>query len=327
MMRGLASAPPLAIIPLPMFQPPAVLVSDAIAEKGVAKLRAAGFTVDVKTGLKPEAIAPLIDHYEGWIVRSATRATRDLIEKGARLKVIARAGVGLDNVDAEAARARGIKVVNTPGATAISVAEQAIGLMFALCRHIPAADRSMRAGQWEKKRFEGRELYGKTLGLVGLGRIGQEVARRANALGMKVLANRSRVTKASDDLSALGIRVVPLEELLPASDIVSLHCPLTDATRNLLNAAAFKLMKKNALLVHCARGGVVDEAALAEALKSGHLGGAALDVFPEEPVKGIHPLAVFDNVILTPHLGASTAEGQARAGEEVADLVIAALEG
>jgi len=305
--------------------PPSVLVSDAIAEAGVARMRAAGLAVDVRTGLKPEAIAAVIAGYDAWIVRSATKATRDLIEQGTRLKVIARAGVGLDNVDAEAARARGIEVLNTPGATAISVAEHAIGLMFALSRHFAAADRTMRAGQWEKKRFEGRELSGKTLGLVGLGRIGQEVSRRAIALGMRVLANRSRVTRPSDDLSALGIRVVPLEELLPASDIVSLHCPLTEQTRNIINATTLQQMRKGALLIHCARGGVVDEEALGEALRSGHLGGAALDVFPEEPVKGTHPLAAFQNVILTPHLGASTAEGQTRAGEEVAGLVIAAL--
>ena len=302
-----------------------VLVSDAIAEKGVAKLKAAGLTVDVKTGLKPEAIAPLIGHYDAWIVRSATKATKDLIQKGTRLKVIARAGVGLDNVDAVAAQAKGIQVMNTPGATAISVAEHALGLMLALYRHIPASDRTMRAGQWEKKRFEGRELAGKTLGLVGLGRIGQEVAKRAIALGMKVVANRSRVTKAGDDLSALGIRVVPLEQLLPVADVVSLHCPLTDTTRHLINAATLNLMKQGAILIHCARGGVVDEAALGEALKSGRLAGAALDVFPEEPVKGTHPLAGLENVILTPHLGASTAEGQDRSGEEVADLVITAL--
>ena len=302
-----------------------VLVSDAIAEAGVAKLRTAGFTVDVKTGLKPEAIAPIIGNYDAWIVRSDTKATKDLIGKGSRLKVIARAGVGLDNVDTKAAESRGIRVLNTPGATSISVAEHAIGLMLALYRHIPEADRTMRSGAWEKKRFEGRELNGKTLGLVGLGRIGQEVAKRAIALGMKVIANRSRVTKASDDLSALGIRVLPLERLLPQSDIVSLHCPLTDTTRGLINAPTLGLMKKGAILVHCARGGVVDEAALGKALRSGHLGGAALDVFPEEPVKGTHPLSGIENVILTPHLGASTAEGQDRAGEEVADLVIEAL--
>ncbi len=302
-----------------------VLISDPIADKGVALLKAAGHQVDVKGGLKPDAIAPIIGDYDAWIVRSATKATADLIAKGVKLKVIARAGVGLDNVDAKAAQAKGIRVLNTPGATAISVAEHALGLMFALSRHLAAADRTMRAGQWEKKRFEGRELYGKTLGLVGLGRIGQETAKRAQALGMRVLANRSRNTQPSDDLSALGIRVLPLEQILPQADIVSLHCPLTDTTRHLINASTLKLMKPGALLIHCARGGVVDEAAVGEALKSGHLGGAALDVFPEEPVKGTHPLAVFENVILTPHLGASTAEGQDRAGEDVARLVIEAL--
>lgn len=304
-----------------------VLVSDAIAGNGIAKLKAAGFSVDVKTGLTPEAIAPIIGDYDAWIVRSATSATKELIGKGTRLKVIARAGVGLDNVDVAAAQAKGIRVLNTPGATAISVAEHALGLMLALYRHVPAADRTMRAGKWEKKRFEGRELSGKTLGLVGLGRVGQEVARRAIAMGMTVLANRSRVTRPSDDLSALGVRVVPLERLLPVSDVVSLHCPLTDTTRNLINATTLNLMKQGATLIHCARGGVVDETALGEALRSGRLAGAALDVFPGEPVKGTHPLAAFENVILTPHLGASTAEGQARAGEEVADLLIAALDG
>ena len=302
-----------------------ILISDPIADSGVALLKAAGHQVDVKGGLKAEAIAPIIGDYDGWIVRSATKATAELIAKGSRLKVIARAGVGLDNVDAKAAEARGIKVMNTPGATAISVAEHAIGLMFALSRHLVAADRTMRAGLWEKKRFEGRELNGKTLGLVGLGRIGQETAKRANALGMTVLANRSKNTKPSDDLSALGIQVLPLEKMLPQADIVSLHCPLTETTRNLINTATLKQMKKGSFLVHCARGGVVDETALGEALRSGHLAGAALDVFPEEPVKGTHPLAALENVILTPHLGASTAEGQDRAGEEVARLMIEAL--
>lgn len=299
----------------------AVLVSDAIAEKGVARLKAAGFTVDVKTGLKAEAIAPLIGNYDAWIVRSATKATKDLIEKGTRLKVIARAGVGLDNVDAAAAKARGIQVMNTPAATSASVAEHALGLMLALYRHIPAADRTMRAGQWEKKRFEGRELSGKTLGLVGLGRIAQEVAKRAAALGMTVIASRSRPGAEG----VPGVHVLPLDALLAAADVVSLHCPLTDATRHLINADTLKRMKRDAILIHCARGGVVDEAALGAALRAGQLAGAALDVFPEEPVKGVHPLADLENVILTPHLGASTAEGQDRAGEEVAALVVAAL--
>lgn len=303
----------------------AVLVSDPIAEKGIAKMRAAGLMVDVKGGLQPDAIAHLIGNYEGWIVRSTTKATKDLIERGTRLRIIARAGVGLDNVDAEAARVKGIRVVNTPASTSVSVAEHALGLMLALYRHIPSADRTMRAGLWEKRRFEGRELFGKTLGLVGLGRIGQEVAKRAQALGMRVLANRSRITKPSDDLSALGIRVVPLEELLPASDIVSLHCPLTETTRHLIDASTLRQMKRGSILIHCARGGVVDEAALGEALRAGHLAGAALDVFPEEPVKGRHPLADLENVLLTPHLGASSEEGQERAGIEVADLVIEAL--
>ena len=302
-----------------------VLVCDKLPDQSVERMRKAGLSVDVKTDLTPAALIETIPAYDAVVVRSATRITREAIAAGKNLKLVARAGVGMDNVDAAAAKERGIGLFNTPTATAASVAELAIGLMFALSRHIAAADRSMRAGRWEKKRFEGRELNGKTLGLVGLGRIGQETAKRANALGMRVLANRSSNTRPSDDLSALGIRVLPLEQLLPQSDIVSLHCPLTDATRNLLNTKTLSQMKKGAFLVHCARGGVVDEAALGEALKSGHLGGAALDVFPEEPVKGTHPLAGFENVLLTPHLGASSAEGQDRAGEEVARLVIEAL--
>lgn len=299
-----------------------ILVSDAIAEEGIAKLREAGFEVEVKTGLKPEELIKVIPEYDGLIVRSATKVTREVIQAGKNLKAIGRAGIGLDNIDAEAAKERGIKVLNTPAATTISVAELTMGHMLALARHIPQATASLKAGKWEKKQFMGTELYGKTLGIIGLGRIGREVAKRASAFGMDIVAYDPYVRET--DVRDLGLKLLPLEDLLQYSDYITIHVPLTPETKHMLGKREFELMKPGVRIINCARGGVIDEQALYEALVSGKVAGAALDVFEEEPPKD-NPLLKLDNVIGTPHLGASAEEGQLRAGVEIAEKMIAAL--
>ncbi len=299
-----------------------ILVSDAIAEEGITKLREAGFEVEVKTGLTPEELIKVIPEYDGLIVRSATKVTREVIQAGKALKAIGRAGIGLDNVDAEAAKERGIKVLNTPGATTISVAELTMGHMLALARHIPQATASLKAGKWEKKRFMGTELYGKTLGIIGIGRIGREVAKRAIAFGMDIVAYDPYVRET--DVRDLGLKLLPLEDLLQYSDYITIHVPLAPETRHMLGKREFELMKPGVRIINCARGGVIDEQALYEALVSGKVAGAALDVFEEEPPKD-NPLLKLDNVIGTPHLGASAEEGQLRAGVEIAEKMIAAL--
>jgi len=299
-----------------------ILVSDPIAEEGLERLRQAGFEVDVKTGLTPEELQAIIPEYAGLIVRSATEVTREVIAAAKELRAIGRAGIGLDNIDLEAARERGIKVLNTPGATTISVAELTLGHMLALARQIPQATASLKAGKWEKKRFMGTELHGKTLGIIGIGRIGREVAKRAAAFGMDLVAYDPYVREA--EVRGLGVKLLPLEDLLPYSDWITIHVPLTPETRHLLGEREFRMMKDGVRLINCARGGVVDEKALYEALVSGKVAGAALDVFEEEPPKD-NPLLELDNVIATPHLGASAKEGQVRSGVEIAEKVIAAL--
>lgn len=299
-----------------------VLVSDPIAEEGIKRLRAAGIEVEVKTGLPPEELREIISEYDGLIVRSATKVTREVIEAGENLKAIGRAGIGLDNIDTEAAKERGIKVLNTPGATTISVAELTLGHMLALARHIPQGTASLKAGKWEKKRLIGTELYGKTLGIIGLGRIGREVAKRASAFGMDLVAYDPYVREG--DVRNLGLKLLPLEDLLQHSDYITIHVPLTPETKHMLGKREFELMKPGVRLINCSRGGVVDEQALYEALVSGKVAGAALDVFEEEPPED-NPLLKLDNVIATPHLGASAEEGQLRAGIEVAEKMIAAL--
>ena len=297
-----------------------VIITDPIATEGVKLLRAAGLEVDERPGLAPDELIKAIPEYDAIIVRSATKVTADVINAGRNLKVIGRAGVGLDNVDKKAADARGIKVVNTPAATSISVAELALGFMFAAARQIPQATQSLREGKWEKKAFKGRELYGKTLGIIGAGRIGTELAKRAEALGMTVL-----VVRRTNKESAYG-RLVSLDELLSQADFISLHIPKTAETTHLLNAQAFAKMKKGVVIVNCARGGVVDEAALYEACKSGQVAMACLDVFETEPPKD-WSLFSLPNVIGTPHIGAQTQEGQERAGIGIAEEVCKALLG
>lgn len=297
-----------------------VIITDPIAPEGVEILRSAGFTVDEKPGIAPDELLKVIPEYDAIIVRSATKVTAEVIQAGKNLKVIGRAGVGLDNVDKKAADARGIKVVNTPEATSISVAELALGMMFACARSIPQATASLRAGKWEKKAFHGIELYGKTLGIIGGGRIGSELAKRALALGMKVLVH---------DLPGVKVQfgeACDLDRLLKESDFISLHIPKTDKTYHLLNKEAFAKMKKGVIIVNCARGGVIDEAALYEAIQSGIVAMAALDVFEKEPLDDFK-LFSLPQVIGTPHIGAQTKEGQRRAGVQIAEKVRDALKG
>ena len=297
-----------------------VLVRERIADAGIELLRRR-FDVDVDFD---SDLAERIGAYDGLIVRSATRVTGELIERAERLKVIGRAGVGVDNVDVPAATKRGILVVNAPQSTVVSAAEHAIGLLLALARSIPQAHAALKEGRWERSRFGGVELAEKTLGLVGFGRIGQQVARRARGLSMRVVAHDPFVS--AERMRELGVEpAASLEEVLAAADFISLHTTLTSETRGLIGRAELAKAKDGVRIVNVARGELVDEEALAEALRSGKVAGAALDVFSHEPYAG--PLLELDSVIVTPHLGASTQEAQDRAGVIVAEQVAAALEG
>ncbi len=289
-----------------------IIVADKISERGIALLRETGWEVVTPTA------ATLLDELanaDALVVRSATKATAALLEKAPKLRVIGRAGVGVDNVDVEAATRRGILVMNTPGGNSISVAEHTFALMLGLARAVPQASASTQAGKWEKSAFSGTELRGKTLGLVGLGRIGTAVAQRARGLEMKVLAFDPYVTPAA--AREADVELVPLDDLLQRSDVVSLHTSLSAATEKIIDAAAIAKMKKGARLINCARGELIDEAALAEALKSGHLAGAGLDTFAQEPPKN-SPLIGLPNLIATPHIAGSTAEAQEEVGTAIA---------
>ena len=298
-----------------------ILVCDKIAPEGVKRLEAAGHEVDVRTGLAPDELEKVIEPYHAVIVRSATKIRKPHIDRAKNLKVIARGGVGVDNIDVEHAEARGIRVLNTPGASTVSVAELTFAHLLAAARNVGRGTVTTKAGQWEKKACEGVELSGKTLGLIGCGRIAREVARRAAAFGMKVLGSDPYV-KAGQ---AGDVEVTSLDRVIAESDFISLHTPLTDETRNIVNEAAIAKMKKGVVIVNCGRGGTLDETALARALDSGHVRAAGLDVFSTEPVPGDYAILTRDNVSFTPHVGASTAEAQARVGVEVAQVVIDAL--
>jgi D-3-phosphoglycerate dehydrogenase len=296
------------------------LVRETIAPAGVDLLRE-HFDVDVDGD---SDLAEIIDRYDAIVVRSATKLTADLIDRAARLKVIGRAGVGVDNVDVEAATRRGIVVANAPESTVVSAAEHTIGLLVALARNIPQAHAALKQGRWERKAYGGIELAGKTLGVLGFGRIGQQVARRAGGLGMRVVAYDPYV--APERFRELGAeRVETVDEVYRVAEFVTLHLPLTNETRRSVSAAAFAQMRDGVRVINAARGELVDEAALLEALQSGKVAGAALDVYSEEPYSG--PLLELDNVVATPHLAASTDEAQDRAGVIVAEQVAAALEG
>ena len=295
---------------------PKVLISDKLSAAAVDIFRARGVEVDVKTGLSPAELREIIGQYDGLAIRSATKVTREVLEVATKLRVVGRAGIGVDNVDIKAATARGVVVMNTPNGNAITTAEHAIAMMFALARQIPEASASTRAGKWEKNRFMGVELFAKTLGLIGCGNIGSIVADRAIGLKMRVIAYDPYLTekRALD----LGVDKVELDELLARADIITLHAPLTEQTRNILSREAIARTKKGVRIINCARGGLIDEAALAEAITSGHVAGAALDVFETEPAKE-SPLFALENVVCTPHLGASTAEAQENVALQIAE--------
>jgi len=297
-----------------------VLVRESISDAGVDLLRSR-FDVDVDADSE---LADIIDRYDAIVVRSATKLTADLIDRAERLKVIGRAGVGIDNVDVDAATRRGIVVANAPESTVVSAAEHTVGLLVALARNIPQAHAALKQGRWERKAYGGVELAGKTLGVLGFGRIGQQVARRALGLGMRVVAYDPFV--ADERFRELGVeQVATPEDVYDGADFVTLHLPLTNETRGSIDAAALARMRDGVRIVNAARGELVDEAALADALRSGKVAGAALDVFSAEPYSG--PLLELDNVVVTPHLAASTGEAQDRAGVIVAEQVAAALEG
>jgi D-3-phosphoglycerate dehydrogenase len=301
-----------------------VLVADAIALEGLAPLRDdARFELVVKPGLKGEDLADAISGADAVLVRSATRITRDSLARADRLRAIGRAGVGVDTIDVDAATERGIPVLTAPAGNTISAAELTMALLLSLARRVAAADRSMKAGEWDKKSFTGIELHGKTLGLVGAGRIGGEVARRARAFGMRVLVYDPFLN--SERARALDVEIATLDDVVARADVISVHVPLTDNTRGIVGEAQIARMKPGVLLLNVARGGVVDESALLAALKSGKVAGAALDVFEAEPLPADHPFRQLPNVVLTPHLGASTAEAQHNVAIEIAEAVRAAL--
>jgi len=292
-----------------------ILICDKTEKEAVEQMRAGGLQVDVRDDITPEELPNVLPAYDGMVVRSRTKVRQPLIDACPNLKVIVRGGVGLDTIDADYARSKGITVMNTPLASSASVAELAIGYMFALARSLVQATTSMKSEKWEKKQFEGVELGGKTLGLIGIGNIGREVALRANALGMTVLAYDPYVKTAD------GVKIVGLDDLLKASDYISLHLPKTKESAGMLGADAFARMKAGVRIVNCARGGIIDEQALYEALTNGKVAGAALDVYAEEPPTD-WKLVKLPNVIGSPHIGAATKEAQGRVGAEVAQKLI-----
>lgn len=300
-----------------------ILVTDGLDEGGLDLLRAEA-RVDDRPNLSAADLLACVSAYDALIVRGRTRVTAEVLGGGTRLRVVGRAGVGVDNIDLDAARARGVVVVNAPLSTTVAVAELTFGLLLALAREIPRADAAMKDGRWLKKELEGVELAGKTLGLLGVGRIGAEVARRAAAFAMRVIGHDPLLQP--DEIRRRGAEPVGLEELYAQSDFLSLHLPLTPETRGLLNAAAFARMRRGLRLVCAARGGIIDETALLAALNEGIVAGVALDVFAQEP-PGASDLVRHPRVIATPHIGAQTAEAQSRAALDIAREVLAALRG
>lgn len=301
-----------------------ILVCDPIAEDGVAALTRAGAEVDVRIGLAPKELRASVNGYDALVVRSETRITKDIIDAAGSLQVVGRAGVGVDNIDLVAATERGVVVVNAPAGNIISAAEHTIALMLAQARNIPEAHASLRSGKWERSRFIGMEVRGKTLGVVGMGQVGSEVARRARGLEMRVIAHDPFVPE--ERARVLGAELVSMEELLRESDFVTVHTTLTEGTKKLLGEAELRSMKPTARIINTARGGIVDETALKRALDEGWIAGAALDVFETEPLTS-HPLFESDKIVVTPHLGASTAEAQERVALDVAEQILAVLNG
>ena len=296
-----------------------VLISDNISSRCVEILKAAGLEVDIKTGLKPEELKAIIGEYSGLVIRSATKVTAEIIDAAAKLKVVGRAGSGLDNVDKVAASKKGIVVMNTPGGNTVTTAEHALAMMFAAARKIPQANASMAAGKWEKKKFMGIELFNKTLGIIGLGKIGSEVAKRAQGLGMHVIAYDPFLNE--EKAAEMGIVKGEISDIMKRADFITVHTPLTAETKGLFNAETMKICKKGVVLINCARGGIINEKDLLDALNSGQVGAAALDVFEVEPPVN-NPLVGHEKVVCTPHLGASTEEAQENVAVAVAEQIV-----
>lgn len=300
-----------------------VLVSDNLGEIGIRMFEEEeGIEVDVNTGLPPEELKGIIGDYEGLVIRSATKVTEDLLQGATKLKVVGRAGIGLDNVDIPAATKRGVVVMNTPGGNVITTAEHTIAMMMSLTRNIPAGTASLKNGKWEKKKLQGREIFNKKLGVIGFGKIGSIVADRAQGLKMKVIVHDTEVP--GEQIEKEGFQSVSLEQLYREADYITVHVPKLDSTTGLLNKAAFDQMKDGVMVINVARGGIVDEKDLNDALKSGKVAGAALDVFETEP-PGSCQLFEHDRVICTPHLGASTKEAQINVAVAVAEQMIGFL--
>jgi D-3-phosphoglycerate dehydrogenase / 2-oxoglutarate reductase len=308
-----------------MNKPPKVLIADSISQRGIDELsREGALDVTIKPGLSETELLEIIPEFSALVVRSQTKVTADVLKAGASLRVVGRAGVGVDNVDVEAATRRGVVVLNAPGGNTVSTAEHAFSLLLCVARKIPQADASVRGKNWDRKNFEGVELYNKTLGVIGMGRIGSELARRAIAFGMRVIAYDPYLSATR--ARALQIELVDeLDDLLAEADFISLHTPLTPETRHILDAVRLQKTKRGVRIINCARGGLIDETALANALQDRHVAAAALDVFEKEPLPNDSALRSAPNLILTPHLGASTAEAQESVGIEIAQSIRAAL--
>lgn len=300
-----------------------ILITDGLEADGQSLLRAAA-QVDDREGISPEALAQTLEQYDALIVRGRTRVTRLLLELAPHLKVVGRSGVGVDNIDLAAAAERGVSVVNAPNSTSVAVAELAFGMLLALARRLPYADRTMKQGEWAKKSLQGIELNGKSLGVIGMGNIGSLIASRAAAFGMQLMGYDPLLD--DNEIARRGAQPVSLYELFECADFITLHIPLTEATRGLIDAAALAGMKRGVYIVCTARGGIIDETALLAALDAGHVAGVALDVFAQEP-PGLTPLVGHERVIATPHMGAQTAEAQARAAVDIAHEVLRALRG
>lgn len=300
-----------------------VLVSDPLSQGAVAILRGTpGLDVQERKGLSEAELLPLVGDIDAWVVRGATKVTRRLIEAAPRLRWVARAGAGIDNIDGTAARERGVGILNVPGANSVAVAELVFGLLLSLFRQIPAADGSLKRGEWDKSRFKGRELRGKTIGILGLGQIGRAVAQRASAFEMSCVGYDPLLT--SDAIRGFDVEPLPLNDLLPRSQILTLHVPLLPSTKGMIGAPEIARLPRGAVLVNAARGGLVDEAAVLAALDQGHLSGAVFDVFADEPPGG-SSLPKREDVVATPHIGAATVEAQEIVGEEIVKLLLGKL--
>jgi D-3-phosphoglycerate dehydrogenase / 2-oxoglutarate reductase len=298
-----------------------ILVTDSLAPQGLDVFKnAAGFEVDVRVGLKPNELKKICAHYDGWVIRSGTKITAELIEAAKNLKVIGRAGVGFENIDVDAASKKGIVVMNTPGGNNVTTAEHTISLMMALARHIPQAVASLKSGKWDRHKFVGVELCNKTVGVIGLGNVGRIVAERAAGFQMKVIGYDPFIP--GENIARMGVEPASLEEIFTKSDFITVHVPLTPETQGLINREAFAKMKTGVRVINCARGGIVDEKDLAAAIREGTVAGAALDVYVDEPPSADHPLLKMDQVITTPHLGASTDEAQLNVAIAVAEQMV-----